>query len=782
MRDTSPPIPLRESEAAKAPPPARLPSEARAGSPAPEAAHVDTVHDEPMPAALTSASRRRRPSLRATAQETPEGTETPSAPPRRHTPASPSELEGRVGTLVGEKYRLDALLGQGGMGAVYAATNQWTRQRVALKFLLFGSRPQSRKRFFREAQAMGALDHPNIARVFDLGEDMDGGLFMVEELLEGEDLKSALDGGRKLGLKEACELLVPVMSGLSHAHGEGILHRDIKPGNLFLARDKRGRRVPKIIDFGIAKNVATPDSSSLTHGRTLGTPAYMSPEQAFGDESPGPAVDVWSLGAVLFRCLSGRAPYDAKGYAVLTQLSKADPPRLDAVAPEVPAAVADVVERALQRDARERTPSVGRLLGELLSAEAVATTPWGQTLLGRYGDEGELPEGWVPRPSAPAERSLGPALLVGALAVALIAGALGIVLGRSDEPAATSPAPEAPSARSLFDAHGPEWREALLAEQEPGGGFRGLPQLPVSAWSTGQAGAALFASHPFCAVPEGNRHRVLEALDGFALPYGYGSGGAGHDGLDVVATAWAALLYAQADVAGHERAGPVLERALRLLAESQRPDGSFRERPEEPERAYADAVATWALVEGARAGHGGADEVRERALENARRLLGEDATYEVAGLASHVAVGVLRARGLRASGPAEDAVLARFAARLLDECAFDGVACVREPVDDDSTSRFPTSTGQDQVQLAWMPWGALAAALLLADGGPPLDPELRERAAAYRDGVLSRTHRDAATLKAVGGFVLAEAMLTLALMSELPERPEAAPAPREDAR
>lgn len=307
------------------------------------------------------------------------------------------ELKELLGETLGEKYELRELLGAGGMGAVYAARNQWTKKDVALKVLIDrgDADRESVKRFKREARAASRLDHPHIVQIFDLGHEEGMGYFIVQELLRGETLSDLLEEGA-LGLREALEVLVPIASALGEAHAAGVVHRDLKPANIFVVETPEGR-TPKLIDFGISKIVAkhtTTSVSDLTKGATIGTLDYISPEQAIGDEDVGPKTDVWGFGAVLFRTLAGRPMFEAPGLGVIGKILKEDAPPLRSVAPEVPEDVSAAVAKMVQRDAAARLPNMGAVLRELLGAESVLKEPWGRELARRFAEdvEGELPE------------------------------------------------------------------------------------------------------------------------------------------------------------------------------------------------------------------------------------------------------------------------------------------------------------------------------------------------------------------------------------------------------
>jgi serine/threonine protein kinase len=281
------------------------------------------------------------------------------------------EDEARVGAVLQEKYRLDRLLGSGGMGAVYEATNGWTGRRVAIKVLRghYAKHSAILERFIQEARTATALAHPNIVEVLDICREPDGLLFIVQELLLGEDLRARLDArGRPLAVEEAVEIAVPVMGALVAVHQAGVVHRDIKPDNVFLVRDRGGAETPKLIDFGVSKiNDPNYARAQTQHGVTVGTPDYMAPEQARGDTSVDARADVWSMGVVLFEMLSGRVPFEGPTtnvvlVAVMTQRA----PSLAALAPWVPPALVRVVDRALEHDRARRWDSMQSMLAALI--------------------------------------------------------------------------------------------------------------------------------------------------------------------------------------------------------------------------------------------------------------------------------------------------------------------------------------------------------------------------------------------------------------------------------
>jgi hypothetical protein len=290
-----------------------------------------------------------------------EGTLMQPPPEREPTPAE--EATRRLGSVVAGKFELVRLLGVGGMGTVYEATNTWTHRRVALKVLhpRVARDRDAAERFFQEARAATHIAHPNIVDVLDMGEDpADGALFIVQELLDGEDLHARLNARGRLSPREALEVVLPILDALTASHRRGILHRDVKPENIVLARGERGAVVPKLVDFGVSKFVrAAPRGKRLTDdGITVGTPQYMSPEQARGDVALDPRTDVWSVGAVLFEALSGTAPFEAATPALLlVEIITRPPPRIDTLVQGLPHSLVDVIARAIEpdRDRRFRT-------------------------------------------------------------------------------------------------------------------------------------------------------------------------------------------------------------------------------------------------------------------------------------------------------------------------------------------------------------------------------------------------------------------------------------------
>jgi serine/threonine-protein kinase len=260
------------------------------------------------------------------------------------------------------RYRVEAILGTGGMGRVYKAEHTGIGRAVAIKVLhaRLGGSKEAAQRFQREAMASGRLDHPNIVAVSDFGTLEDGSLFLVMEALEGEPLGTRLEREKRIPWQEALSIIRSVLLGLKHAHDKGVVHRDIKPDNIFLA-NKDGETVVKILDFGIAKLYAgnADDPATTRAGLTVGTPAYLSPEQAVGGAIT-PASDLYSTSIVLYEMLAGRAPFlDEDPLAMLTAHVSRDPPPFAEVAPDlqVPPGLEAVINLGLAKVSAERISS-----------------------------------------------------------------------------------------------------------------------------------------------------------------------------------------------------------------------------------------------------------------------------------------------------------------------------------------------------------------------------------------------------------------------------------------
>jgi serine/threonine protein kinase len=270
-----------------------------------------------------------------------------------------------TGTKLAGRYDIGRMIGGGGMGHVYEATHSGTGRKVAIKVISTGEMAKDAHivgRFQREAKAAGSVDSQNICQVLDTGtDDETGAPFMVMEYMTGEDVQQLLQRVGPLSPDLALRITAQAALGLSKAHGVDVVHRDMKPANLYLAKKDDGEVVVKLLDFGIAKvkmeQAQSAENAGLTRtGMMLGSPLYMSPEQARGSKNIDHRADIWSLGVVLYQCLCGRTPFqhvDALGELIMAICSERPPPVQD-FAPWVSPEVAAIVHKSLQLRADDR--------------------------------------------------------------------------------------------------------------------------------------------------------------------------------------------------------------------------------------------------------------------------------------------------------------------------------------------------------------------------------------------------------------------------------------------
>ncbi len=273
------------------------------------------------------------------------------------------QLEPLAGMLVAQKYRLLHAIGSGGMGSVWAAEHVSLRTRCAIKFMerALAAQQEGRQRFDNEAMAAARLSSRHIVRVFDHGvDDATGRPYLVMELLRGEPLDQRLEREGTLELQEVRSIASDLGKALQQVHAAGIVHRDLKPENIFLVRDEDGdAEYAKLVDFGIAKFSRESGLSSSTEtGAVVGTPQYMSPEQARGLRAVDQRADVWSLGVIVYRALTGRLPFDGESVAdVLVKICTAAPLPPSTHVP-LPPDVDPWMERSLRKEPAARFASV----------------------------------------------------------------------------------------------------------------------------------------------------------------------------------------------------------------------------------------------------------------------------------------------------------------------------------------------------------------------------------------------------------------------------------------
>lgn len=284
---------------------------------------------------------------------------TPPVPPRLHP-----RLFSLLGRTLADRYRVIAALGSGGMGTVFRGQHVSLKQPVAIKVIDpdLATDRQATARFDREARGASRLDHPNCIRVTDYGVTDDGLRFLVMPFLEGHELGAWQ--GHALELPVVLAIMTHIFAALDHAHEQGVVHRDLKPENVLVIRESDGTFLCKLLDFGIARIVrdALSRDNITTAGTVVGTPEYMSPEQAFGTD-PDARTDLYSAGVIFYELLTGRLPFDDPDPAVVMRHHVSTPP--PPLPSSIPEDVATMVYRLLAKERDDRYSSAAEVLGRL---------------------------------------------------------------------------------------------------------------------------------------------------------------------------------------------------------------------------------------------------------------------------------------------------------------------------------------------------------------------------------------------------------------------------------
>jgi serine/threonine-protein kinase len=282
----------------------------------------------------------------------------------------------REGVVLDGKYRVERILGRGGMGVVALATHLGIGHKVAIKLLVEGASDEVVARFLREARASVRLKSEHVARVLDVGELADGAPFMVMEYLEGSDLSIVLRESGALPIAEAVQHVLDACEAIAEAHGAGIVHRDLKPANLLLTRSADGSSCVKVLDFGISKTTGPEsgeggDGMSLTQTATvLGSPLYMSPEQMKSARDVDGRADLWSLGAILYQLLTNRVPFVAEAFTeLILMVNMEEPPPPSTFRADIPRGLEEAVLRCLEKRPERRFQNAAEL--------ALAIAPYG---------------------------------------------------------------------------------------------------------------------------------------------------------------------------------------------------------------------------------------------------------------------------------------------------------------------------------------------------------------------------------------------------------------------
>jgi serine/threonine-protein kinase len=273
------------------------------------------------------------------------------------------------GEILAGKYRIERVLGAGGMGVVVAAHHIELDERVAIKFLLPQAvkSPEAVARFTREARAAIKIKSHHVARITDVGTLESGAPYMVMEYLEGQDLSAMVRERGALPVAEAVELVIQACDAIAEAHALGIVHRDLKPANLFCVQGADGLPAVKVLDFGISK-VTTLDGLDMTRTTAvMGSPFYMSPEQMTSAKSVDARADIWALGVVLYELLAGRPPFQGETLPELSvRIATETPPPLRNYRPDLPGSLESVILRCLEKDREQRYANVAELVSALV--------------------------------------------------------------------------------------------------------------------------------------------------------------------------------------------------------------------------------------------------------------------------------------------------------------------------------------------------------------------------------------------------------------------------------
>jgi serine/threonine protein kinase len=282
--------------------------------------------------------------------------------------SSPEIAPVQEGEILDGKYRVDRVLGVGGMGIVVAATHVALNQRVAIKFLLPAAigNAQIIERFAREARAAVQIQSEHVARVIDVGTLPTGSPYMVMEFLEGTDLAEAVEKGGAMPVAQAVSYVLQACEALAEAHALGIVHRDLKPANLFLARRAGRDSIVKVLDFGISKMSEKGPSGLTQTSAVMGSPFYMAPEQMMSSKDVDARSDIWALGIILYELLAGAPPFVADTMAeIVFMVTQRDAPPLGTKRADVPPALADVIARCMLREPAQRYANVAKLAAAL---------------------------------------------------------------------------------------------------------------------------------------------------------------------------------------------------------------------------------------------------------------------------------------------------------------------------------------------------------------------------------------------------------------------------------
>lgn len=396
------------------------------------------------------------------------------------------------GTVFADRYIIEAQLGGGAAGVVFSALHADLKQRVAIK-LLRDAAPIGVERMVREARAALALHSEHIVRVMDVGSDPDGHAFIVMEQLDGADLGSILQQRGHFDIEESVDYVLQACAGIAEAHARGIVHRDLKPSNLFLTTRADGAPLVKVLDFGISKTTEDEDAETSLTGpaEMVGSPRYMSPEQVRGQRNVDHRADIWALGVILFRFISGTAPFGGQGKGIsgaLASIVVDDPPSLRELVPSVPRELEMVILRCLAKSPNDRHASAAEMAARLApfgsSDGRAAAARLVHSVEGMLSSETDT----SPPPPLPSPKRRLVLVAIVAAMLAVPAVALGVLAhGKSPAQAASasarSTAKGAPLATATASAstETPEASPATLPAPSPSPPHTAVPRLAAPA-------------------------------------------------------------------------------------------------------------------------------------------------------------------------------------------------------------------------------------------------------------------------------------------------------------
>ncbi|WP_437915437.1 protein kinase [Sorangium sp. So ce302] len=406
-----------------------------------------------------------------------------------------------AGLVIAEKYKLVRRLGEGSMGVVWAALNLSTSREVALK-LIHRPDPELRRRLQREGRNGGALRHRNVIDMYDMGETEFGEPFLVMQLLTGETLADLLVRRRRLDADVAASIGRDVARGLAAVHALHIVHRDLKPANIFLHREADADEpVVKVLDFGVAKNLAVNDGIRTATGGAVGSPLYMSPEQVRAEPNVDHRADIWSLGVVLFEMLTGMRPFQGDARAVFTGILTGEIPKISRYVRRVDPGLVELVARCMARHRDERIGSAAEVADLLEGYTAAGARAAGFAVGGGGGGQVAAME----VPAFPGAAPAGAAVSPTASGAAVSPTASGAVVSLTASGAPVSPmASGAVVSPTASGASAPEWNAELTQRLEPEAMASAEAALGAPpAWGHGEPGKSTTA--PLVPGPDAGR-------------------------------------------------------------------------------------------------------------------------------------------------------------------------------------------------------------------------------------------------------------------------------------